>query len=126
MHRHYTGAAFPNHPYTLYALTDKIVLYATPHIEDLFAIAYIDPMSDLARTPRQIGTIIQRARKKRDWTQMQLAERAGLRQATISMIESGEKPAKLESILAVLAALDLELRIGERSKGHERDIEELF
>lgn len=83
-------------------------------------------MSDLARTPRQIGTIIQRARKKRDWTQMQLAERAGLRQATISMIESGEKPAKLESILAVLAALDLELRIGERSKGNERDIEELF
>jgi HTH-type transcriptional regulator / antitoxin HipB len=83
-------------------------------------------MNDLARTPRQIGTIIQRARKKRDWTQMQLAERAGLRQATISMIESGEKPAKLESILAVLAALDLELRIGDRSKGHERDIEELF
>ena len=83
-------------------------------------------MNDLARTPRQIGTIIQRARKKRDWTQMQLAERAGLRQATISVIESGEKPAKLESIFAVLAALDLELRIGERSKGHARDIEELF
>lgn len=57
---------------------------------------------------------------------MQLAERAGLRQATISVIESGEKPAKLESIFAVLAALDLELRIGERSKGHARDIEELF
>ena len=57
---------------------------------------------------------------------MQLAERAGLRQATISMIESGEKPAKIESILAVLAALDLELRIGDRSKGNECDIEELF
>lgn len=83
-------------------------------------------MNDLARTPRQIGTIIQRARKKRDWTQMQLAERAGLRQATISLIESGEKPAKLDSILAVLAALDLEFRIGGRSKGHEQDIEELF
>lgn len=83
-------------------------------------------MNDLARTPKQIGTIIQRARKKRDWTQMQLAERAGLRQATISLIESGEKPAKLDSILAVLAALDLEFRVGTRSKGHERDIEELF
>lgn len=83
-------------------------------------------MNLLARTPRQIGTIIQRARKKRDWTQMMLAERAGLRQATISTIESGEKPAKLETILAVLAALDLEFRIGERSKGHVSDIEELF
>ena len=57
---------------------------------------------------------------------MQLAERAGLRQATISMIERGEKSAKLESIQAVLAALDLEFRIGERSKGHGSDIEKLF
>ena len=83
-------------------------------------------MSDLARTPRQIGSIIQRARKNRNWSQQHLAERAGLRQATISVIESGEKPAKLESILAILAALELELRVGERSKGHGRDIEELF
>lgn len=89
-------------------------------------MAHKSQMSDLARTPRQIGSIIQRARKKRGWTQMKLAERAGLRQATISMIERGEKPAKLESILAVLAALDLEFRIGERSKGHGSDIEELF
>lgn len=89
-------------------------------------MTYIGAMNDLARTPRQIGTTIQRARKKRNWTQMQLAERAGLRQATISMIESGETHAKLESILAILAALDLEFRISERSKGHERDIEELF
>jgi HTH-type transcriptional regulator/antitoxin HipB len=83
-------------------------------------------MNDLARTPKQIGTIIQRARKKQGWTQMQLAERAGLRQATISLIESGDKPAKLDSLLAILAALDLEFRIGTRSKGHEWDIEELF
>lgn len=83
-------------------------------------------MNDLARTPRQIGTIIQRARKKRGWTQTLLAERAGLRQATISLIECGGKPAKLDSILAVLAALDLEFRVGERSKGAGRHIEELF
>ena len=83
-------------------------------------------MSDLARTPRQIGAIIQRARKKRGWTQTQLAERAGLRQATISVLETGDKPAKLDTILAVLAALDLEFMVGERSKGAGRDIEELF
>lgn len=83
-------------------------------------------MNDLARTSRQIGVIIQRARKTRNWTQMQLAERAGLRQATISVIESGERPAKLDTILAVLAALDLEFRVCERFKSHERDIEDLF
>lgn len=83
-------------------------------------------MSDLARTPKQIGAIIQRVRKRRGWTQMMLAERAGLRQATISMIEGGENPAKLDSLLAILAALDLEFRIADRSKGRGRDIEELF
>lgn len=83
-------------------------------------------MKELARTPKQIGTIIQRARKKRDWTQAQLAQRAGLRQGTISLIETGEKPAKLDSILAVLAALDLEFMIGARIKGSASDIEELF
>ncbi|MCJ7873236.1 helix-turn-helix domain-containing protein [Phaeobacter sp. J2-8] len=83
-------------------------------------------MSDLARTARQIGTLIQRARKAQGWTQKQLAERAGLRQATISSMESGEKPAKLDSLLAVLSALDLEFRIGARSKGDASDIEEIF
>lgn len=107
-------------------ITYKVELYARPYIANLCVTAYKVSMSDLARTPRQIGTLIQRARKTRGWTQTRLAERAGLRQATISIIESGEKPAKLDSILAVLAALDLEFRIGARSKGHERDIEDLF
>ena len=83
-------------------------------------------MKELARTPKQIGTTIQRARKKREWTQAQLAQRAGLRQGTISLIETGEKLAKLDSILAVLAALDLEFTIGARIKGTASDIEELF
>jgi len=83
-------------------------------------------MSGFARTPKQIGNIIQRARKKRGWTQSQLAERAGLRQETISVIEGGKKDSKLPSILALLAALDLEFQIGERSKGSAQDIEEIF
>lgn len=83
-------------------------------------------MTELGRTPKQIGTIIQRARKKRGWTQTELAQRAGLRQATISLIESGEKPSKLNSILAVLAALELEFRIEERTKSGPQDIEDLF
>jgi HTH-type transcriptional regulator/antitoxin HipB len=83
-------------------------------------------MQDLARTSKQIGAIIQRTRKTRGWTQMELAERAGLRQATISLIEGGDRPAKFDTILAVLAALDLEFRVEPRSKGSDLDIEELF
>ena len=83
-------------------------------------------MSDLARTPKQIGTIIQRARKKMGWNQTQLGEKAGLRQETISLIETGNPAAKLETILAVLAALDLEFRITPRSKAQAADIEDIF
>lgn len=84
------------------------------------------PMSDLARTPKQIGNIVQRARKARGWNQTQLGEKAGLRQETISLIETGNPATKLETILAVLAALDLEFRIAPRSKGQQADIEDIF
>ncbi|HZD89703.1 MAG TPA: helix-turn-helix domain-containing protein [Pseudolabrys sp.] len=83
-------------------------------------------MTDLARNPKQIGSIIQRARKRRGWNQTQLGDKAGLRQETISLIESGNPAAKLETILAVLAALDLEFRIVPRSKGRLADIAAIF
>lgn len=86
----------------------------------------MNPMSDLARTPKQIGNIVQRARKKRDWNQTQLGEKARLRQETISLIETGNPAAKLETILAVLAVLDLEFRVSQRSKGQAADIEDIF
>lgn len=83
-------------------------------------------MSDLARTPKQIGTIIHRARRKMGWNQTQLGEKTGLRQETISLIETGNPATKLETILAVLAALDLEFRIAPRSKAQAADIEDIF
>uniref|UniRef100_Q07I38 Transcriptional regulator, XRE family n=1 Tax=Rhodopseudomonas palustris (strain BisA53) TaxID=316055 RepID=Q07I38_RHOP5 len=82
-------------------------------------------MTDLARTPSQIGNIIRSARKKRGQSQSQLGERAGLRQETISLIETGHPAARLDTILALLAALDLEFRIVPRSKA-TADIEDIF
>ena len=108
------------------ALAYKFDLYVVTYIYILYAMAYSVDMDTLARTPKQIGSLIQRARTQRDWTQRHLADRAGLRQATISAIESGETPAKLDTILAVLAALDLEFRVTARSKGEASDIEEIF
>ncbi|MDR6303415.1 HTH-type transcriptional regulator/antitoxin HipB [Nitrobacter vulgaris] len=83
-------------------------------------------MADLARTPNQIGNLIRRARKKRGLSQSQLGELAGLRQETISLIETGNPAAKLETILAVLTALDLEFRIVPRSKGTAAELEDIF
>ncbi|MCP3460429.1 MULTISPECIES: helix-turn-helix transcriptional regulator [unclassified Bradyrhizobium] len=83
-------------------------------------------MTDLARTPQQIGNLVRRARKKRDLSQTQLGDRAGVRQETISLIETGNPAARLETILVVLAALDLEFRIVTRGKASPADIEDVF
>jgi HTH-type transcriptional regulator/antitoxin HipB len=79
-------------------------------------------MSDLARTPRQIGAIIRRNRRRLGLSQSELGERAALRQETISLIETGNSATRLDTILAVLAALDLEFQIAARSR--RRDIAE--
>jgi HTH-type transcriptional regulator/antitoxin HipB len=49
-------------------------------------------------------------------------DKAGLRQETISLIESGKPSSRIETILTVLAVLNLEFRIAPRSKAG-RDVE---
>ena len=83
-------------------------------------------MSDLAHTPQQIGNLIRRARKRNDLSQTELAGHAGVRQETISLIETGNPAAKLQTILDVLAALNLEFRVSPRSKTTAADIEQIF
>ena len=83
-------------------------------------------MNDLAHDPRQIGNLVRRARKRQGLSQAALGEKAGMRQETISLIETGHPAAKLQTILSVLAALDLELRIVPRSKARAADLEEIF
>lgn len=78
-------------------------------------------MSELARDPRQIGAVIRRNRRQLGWSQSALGERAGLRQETISLIETGNPAARLDTILTVLAALDLELQVARRSRRHDVD-----
>lgn len=83
-------------------------------------------MSDLARTPAQIGNGVRRARKALGWSQTELGHRAGLRQETISLIETGNPAARIDTLLAVIAALDLEFRLSPRSKGTASSIEDAF
>lgn len=83
-------------------------------------------MNDLARTPRQIGSLIRRHRRRSELTQADLGAKAGLRQETISLIENGNPATKLENLLGVLAALDLEIRIARRSKSDPAELEGIF
>lgn len=71
---------------------------------------------DLARSPKQIGNVIRNARRKRGWRQTQLGEKAGLRQETISLIETGNPATRTDTLLSVLAVLELEFRIAPQSR----------
>lgn len=83
-------------------------------------------MNNLVRSPEEIGNIVRQARKKLGISQSALGELAGLRQETVSLIESGNAATRLDTILNLLAVLDLEFRISQRTKGSEIDIEDIF
>lgn len=80
----------------------------------------------IARSPQQVGRLIQGFRHERGLTQTQLAQLAGLRQEMISKIETGQGGVKLSTVCELLAALDLEMTIAPRSKSSTDDIEDIF
>lgn len=83
-------------------------------------------MEQITRTPKQLGTVLQRYRKTAELTQEALAARIRLRQATISALENSATNARLGTLFDTLAALNLELVVRPRSKGSTKDIEGIF
>lgn len=83
-------------------------------------------MTDIARSPKQIGAVIRKHRRKRGLNQTELGAKTSLRQATISNIENGEDATRISTICDVLAALDLELIVRPRGNRKTSDLEEVF
>lgn len=77
-------------------------------------------MTELARSPEQLGNAIRRARKARGMSQSELGDKSGLRQETISLIENGNPATKLETILVVFSVLNLELNVTERESTFDK------
>jgi len=82
-------------------------------------------MNSASRTPKQLGTELRRYRKKSGLTQADLSNKIGKRQATISNLEV-EGSGALETLFAVLSALDLELAVRPRSKGESVKLGDIF
>ena len=82
-------------------------------------------MDALARTPLQLGNCIREGGRKLGLTQEQLAANVGIRQRTISDIET-TGTGRMDTVLRVLAALDLEFVVRTRSKSSADDIEAIF
>lgn len=82
-------------------------------------------MDTASRTPKQLGGALRRYRKQIGLSQSDLGNRIGKRQATISTLESAGN-ATLDTLFAVLSALDLELSVRSRAKGSRAKLEDIF
>ena len=63
-----------------------------------------------------LGAAVRRARTLRKLRQVDLAKQAGIRQALISDLERGVAGSRLDTVIKVLAALDLDLAVVARSR----------
>lgn len=61
---------------------------------------------------QHIGNNIKEMRKFRNWTQEHLADKAGLRKATISDIEAGKANFEINTLVRISSALNCYLDIG--------------
>lgn len=68
-------------------------------------------MDRIIRSNQDFGSVIRSARKQQNLRQVDVAQKASLRQALVSDIENGVTTAKLDTIIRVLGALDLDLSI---------------
>lgn len=73
-------------------------------------------MLRLITSAQSLGALIRDERKKQGLTQIELGKRTGLNQTTLSLIEKGKPSVQLQTILVLLAALNLNILIGTREQ----------
>ncbi|HYQ72666.1 MAG TPA: helix-turn-helix domain-containing protein [Gammaproteobacteria bacterium] len=71
-------------------------------------------MGKVIRSNQDLGAAIRLARKQQNLRQVDVAQKASVRQALVSDIENGATTAKLDTVMRVLAALDLDLSVVPR------------
>ncbi len=82
-------------------------------------------MEVIVRDGKQMAAALRRFRRASRMTQAQVAASAGVRQATISEVETVSPEANTATLYRILAALDLEIVIRPRTKGVEH-FEDIF
>ncbi len=83
-------------------------------------------MNQMARTAKQLGAEIRQQRIARGLSQLALADLVGTGQKTVSMIENGNPGTRIETIFALLAALDMEMSLAPRSTGARKSVGDVF
>ncbi|NOZ53162.1 MAG: helix-turn-helix domain-containing protein [Gammaproteobacteria bacterium] len=73
-------------------------------------------MEKIVRNNKDLGEAMRLARKNKALRQVDVAQRASVRQALVSDLENGATAARLDTVIRVLAALDMDLSIVPRRK----------
>ncbi len=73
-------------------------------------------MEKVLRSAEDIGPTIRWLRKSHSLTQRDLSRLTGLKQQTISAIESGSQQANMKTLFTILSALGQELTVRPRAK----------
>ncbi|MDB5971707.1 MAG: helix-turn-helix protein [Hydrocarboniphaga sp.] len=72
-------------------------------------------MDYVARTPEQLGQILKSCRIERKLTQQAAGTKVGLKQSTVSVVESDAARTSVETLYKLLSALQLELVLRDRN-----------
>ncbi len=72
-------------------------------------------MEYVARTPEQLGQLLKSCRIERKLTQQAAGTKVGLKQGTISVVESDAARTSVETLYKLLSALQLELVLRDRN-----------
>ena len=71
------------------------------------------------RSEVELGNAVRRIRKLKNQTQAEVGDRVRLRQGTVSSMESGNPNTRLDTLMSVLQALDLEIVVRSRKATSE-------
>lgn len=82
-------------------------------------------MDQVTRTPSQLGAALRRSRKTHELTQRDLGLLVNKRQATVSNLEA-VGTGTIDTLFAVLSALDLELVVRPRTKRSATQLGDVF
>jgi HTH-type transcriptional regulator/antitoxin HipB len=72
-------------------------------------------MEYVARTPQQLGQILKGSRQQHGLTQSAVGSKVGLKQSTVSAIETNGANTTIETLYKALSALGLELVLRDRT-----------
>ena len=73
-------------------------------------------MQTIIRNSKELGEAMRLARTRSAMRQTDVAKKAGIRQALVSDLENGVAAAKLDTLIKVLAVLDMDLSVMPRRK----------